>query len=420
MAHTEAPSAERPTLDYNPLQGAQTRDRHPVMAKARATCPVFYSPVLHGWVVTRHEDICEVVRAHDVFSNQGGTKPLFPLCDQAQTILDEGYPFDEVGSLLVTDPPLHSRLRKFVVGVFMPRRVAAMEPRIAEVANGLVDGFIGDGAADLVERFAYPLPLALITDLLGVPVGDGERLHQWSADKLNLQYTVLEPEAQVDAARGFVELQQYFEGIIDERRATPGDDIVSGLITLRVDDERPLKTHEIIGQLMGILVGGHETTMNLIANMLVLLLSDRSHWVALCENPDLAEATVEEALRVEAPSFGTWRTTTADVALGGVTIPAGERVHVVWGSANHDVAEFPDGPDRFDPQCPRDGSNLAFGRGLHFCPGAGLGRLEGRIALEVLTRRLPTLRLDPAIELVYRSSAVQHGPVSLPLTWDVD
>jgi cytochrome P450 len=158
--------------------------------------------------------------------------------------------------------------------------------------------------------------------------------------------------------------------------------------------------------------------MNLIANALVLLLRDREQWDALRADVSLAVPAVEEALRVEAPSFGAWRTTTVEAELGGVTIPAGSRVHIVWGSANHDAEEFPDDPDRFDVRCSREGANLAFGRGLHFCPGAGLGRLEGRIALEVLTSRLPTLRLDPAGTLEYRSSAVQHGPVALHAVWD--
>ena len=418
MAQTEAVPNGAPVLDYNPLTDPQRRDRHPVMAEARASSPVFFSPTLHGWVVTRHADICEVVRDHATYSSQGGTKPIVPLCDEAQAIIDSGFPFDEVGSLLVTDPPLHTRLRKFVVGVFTPRRVAAMEPRVHEIANELVDGFIADGHADLVARFAYPLPLALITDLLGVPATDGPQLHKWSADKLNLQYTVLGPEEQVEAAQGFVDLQRYFEGVIEQRRREPGDDVVSGLITLRVDDERPLRTSEIIGQLMGILVGGHETTMNLIANSLVLLLRDREQWDALRADPGLAPAAVEEALRVEAPSFGAWRTTTTEAELGGVTIPAGARVHIVWGSANHDAEEFPDDPDRFDVRCTREGANLAFGRGLHFCAGAPLGRLEGRIALEVLTQRMPSLRIAPGATLTYRSSAVQHGPDALPAVWD--
>jgi cytochrome P450 len=419
MATTESPgTTDRPTLDYNPLVPPQSRDRHPVMAQAREQVPVFYSPALHGWVVTRHADICEVVRDHETYSSRGGTKPLVPPCPEAQAILDSGYPFDEVGSVLVTDPPLHTRLRKFIVGVFTPRRVAAMEPRVREIANDLVDGFIDDGSADFVARYSYPLPLVLITELMGLPPEDGKQLHQWSSDKLNIQYTVLPPEGQVDAASGFVELQRYLEGIIEQRRAEPGDDIVSGLLTLRVEDERPLRTHEVIGQLMGILVGGHETTMNMISSSLVLLLRNREQWDALCADPGLAEAAVEESLRVEAPSFGTWRTTTREAQLGGATIPAGERVHIVWGSANHDPAEFPDQPERFDIRAPRTGVNMAFGRGLHFCPGAVLGRLEGRVALEVLTSRIPSLRLDPAIELEYRSSATQHGPVALPLSWD--
>ncbi len=420
MAQTDAPPSDWPTLDYNPLVGPQTRDRHPVMAQARESCPVFFSPALHGWVVTRHRDICDVVRNVEVFSSEGGTKPLVPLCAEAEAILAEGYPFDKVGSVLVTDPPLHTRLRKFIVGVFTPRRVAEMEPRVYEIAESLVDDIIADGHADLVARFAYPMPLALIMGLLDVPVEDGPQLHKWSADKLNLQYTVLDDAGQVAAARGFVELQQYFEALIEQRRAEPGDDVVSGLLNLRVEDERPLRTEEIIGQLMGVLVGGHETTMNLIANSLVLLLQDRAQWDAVCADPSLAVAAVEESLRVEAPSFGTWRTTTVETELGGATIPAGARVHIVWGSANHDAEEFPDDPDRFDIHQERDGINLAFGRGLHFCPGAALGRLEGRVALEVLTRRIPSLRLEPGVTLEYRSSAVQHGPIALPAVWDTD
>lgn len=409
---------DRPTIDYDPTSSTDASYRHEAMASARRSCPVAYSSALNGWVVSGHAEVCEAARSHEVFSSEGGTRPVTPLCDEAEAVLAEGFPFDEVGSLLVTDPPLHTRLRKFVAGVFTPRRVAAMEPRVRTSAEALVEGFAGAGRTELVTSLAYPLPLAMVTELMGLPVEDGPLLHRWSTDKLGLQFGALTPPDQVRAARGFVDMQRYFSAVIEERRRDPGDDIVSGLLTIRVEDERPLRDHELVGQLMGILVGGHETTMNLIASSVVLLMQHRGHWEALCADGGFADACVEESLRVESPSFGTWRTARRDIGLGGTTIRAGERVHLAWGSANRDAAEFPHDPEAFDPGIQREGLNLAFGRGLHFCAGAGLARLEGRVALQTLAIRLPGMRLDLEAPLRFRPSPVQHGPQEVHLVWD--
>jgi cytochrome P450 len=273
-----------------------------------------------------------------------------------------------------------------------------------------------------VSQFAFPLPLTVVGDLIGVPRQDHDRVHQWSADKFAVQWGNLSLDEYKVAARGFVDFQQYCAALIDARRREPRDDLVSDMVTIRLEGEQPLSTGELVGQLMGLVAAGHESTVNLLAHAVFHLLTQRGQWDELvADPPGQAGGAVEETLRYDNSVSGMWRTATEDVRVGGVPIPRGARLQVMFGSASRDEAAFPDRPDVFDitrSPAATAAQTLAFGRGAHFCLGPNLARLEARVALELLATRLPTLRLD--IErgaITWRPNAAFRGPVALPIAW---
>jgi cytochrome P450 len=406
---------------YNPFLPPDRDDPYPAWARIRREQPVFYSEVLDAWVVTRYQDICEIVRDTARFSNSASTTPVTPPPPEVQAVFDEGFRLAELVPLLSADPPTHTRLRRHMNQAFTPQRVAAQEPRIRIVASELIDQFAAEGRVDLVERFAYPLPLTVVMELQGVPSEDRANIHRWSDDKTAIQWGKLGLDEYLAAARGFVEFQRYFAELIEQRRAEPRDDVISTMVRVRVEDERPLSTAELVAQMMGLVSAGHETTMNLIAHAVLHLLRNREQWELLVRDPvGLAPRAVEETLRFDSSVSGLWRLTTEAVEVAGVRIPKGARVHVVFGSANRDETIW-DEPDRFDIQRETTTQHLAFGRGTHFCLGAALARLEGSVALELLATRLPSLRLDPdAPPVTWRPNSSFRGPSSLPLVWDLD
>jgi cytochrome P450 len=222
-------------------------------------------------------------------------------------------------------------------------------------------------------------------------------------------------EEHVAHARRFVEFQRYFDGIVADRRALPGNDLISQLVTIQFEDEQPLGTGELVGQLMGLVTAGHETTTNLIGHALIQLLRAGGGWRRLHDDASCAALAVDETLRHDTSVIGMMRVTTEDVALGGARIPAGSMVQLMFASAGHDERVFVD-PDRFDIDRPNAGQHLAFGKGIHYCLGAPLARAEARVALETLARRLPRLRLM-ADRIVFRPNAAFRGPVTLPVCW---
>jgi cytochrome P450 len=403
---------------YDPTAAPWRDDPHPVLAQARREEPVFRCPHQDAWVVTRYTDVAHVVSDAGRFSSADVLKRAGSMCPEAQRLMATGYSMAELRSMIILDPPDHAPVRRVVASAFTPRRVAGLEPRIRAIADDLVDGFAADGEVDLVARFAYPLPLAVITELLETPPGDREDIKRWSDDRIALVWGGLSEEGQVRCARSYVEYQEYLGAIVDERRAHPGDDFVSDLAAAVTSEGRRLERAEIIGQLVSVVSAGHETTTNLIAVGVALLLAT-GQWDDLCADPTLAAAAVEETLRFDGPAKAIPRTATTDVELSGVRIPAGDRVLAMLTSANRDEEIFDDA-GRFDIHRPHPGHpHLGFGRGQHYCAGAALGRLEGRVAFEVLTRRLPRLRLDTIDPLRFGPNAVIRTLQQLPLRWEV-
>ncbi|WP_181722088.1 cytochrome P450 family protein [Nocardia gipuzkoensis] len=315
--------------------------------------------------------------------------------------------------LLNADPPQHSRLRKLVTPAFAPARMEALAPRVVAIADDLLDALdrkAGTGPVDLLAEYAFPLPITVICELLGVPVEDRARFREWSAAVVDTAMST--PEAMRTATDAIV---GYFDGLVARRRQEgPGEDLISQLLLATEEGDR-LSHDELISMVFLILIAGHETTVNLIGNTVLELLADPSRYQALRDDPTSATPLVEEMLRYNGPvNTVTLRYTTAPVPLSGSVIPAGELVLVSVASANRDERQFA-APATFDPDRGANG-HLAFGHGIHYCLGAGLARLEARVGLTRLARRYPLLR--PAVDdvdLRWRESILIRGLQELPV-----
>jgi cytochrome P450 len=318
--------------------------------------------------------------------------------------------------MLFRDPPDHTRLRQLANTAFTPKRVAARRPAIEALANQLLDRLEERGdPADLIADFAFPLPVLVISDILGVPDADRDRFRDWSAVFAAAIDTdvpeLAEIAARADAATA--EVSDYLRWIIARRREEPRDDLLSAMIAARAEGDR-FTEQELIATCVLLLFAGHETTVNLIGNGTLALLRNPDQWRLLVSRSELAGTAVEELLRYDGPVQYTGRTAFADFEIGGVTVPRGAEVVTMLGSANRDPAAFAD-PDRLD--ITRSvGRIMSFGMGIHFCLGAPLARLEGEIAFAALASRLPGLTLaDPAP--AWRGGVVLRGLRALPVTW---
>ncbi|MGK5682115.1 cytochrome P450 family protein [Actinoplanes sp. URMC 104] len=376
-------------------------DPHPSYAQWRRDGPVREVRVASGaivWLVTRYDDARKVL-TDPRFSKRGpGT----------------GHPSDAIGRalsshMLAVDPPDHTRLRRLVSAAFTARRIEALRPRISQITTSLLDAFPRTGSFDLIDAFAFPLPIQVICELLGIPADDRDSFRAWS----NIIVGGVAYQAEFPgAAQAMV---AYIRGLIDARRTDPGEDLLSGLIEVRDSADR-LSEDELISMVFLLLIAGHETTVNLIGNGMYLLLSRRDRWETLCADPSLVPTAIEEFLRYESPvETATFRLTTEPVELGGRTIPANAPVLVGLLSANRDEDRFAD-PDTLQLDRPQN-PHLAFGHGIHYCLGAPLARLEAQIAFAALASRYPSLRLAvPESELTWRPGLLLRGLFTLPVT----
>ncbi|MGB2570692.1 cytochrome P450 [Micromonospora citrea] len=321
-------------------------------------------------------------------------------------------------SMLRTNPPDHSRMRRLAAGAFTPRRIAAMRDVVSAQADELVDAMLARAAdgepVDFLADFAYPLPVGVICALLGVPAADRPLFRRWAADLTG----VLEPEITLDelavADRGATELTRYFAALVEDRRRTPADDLTTALVQVHDADGGRLSGDELLANLVVLLVAGFETTTNLLGNGLVVLLDHPRAAQALRERPDLAADHVEELLRYDSPVQLTTRVNTAPATVGGVDLPAGSWTLLLLGAANRDPRRYPR-PARFDPWRAQS-HPLSFGAGPHYCLGAGLARLEAQVAFPLLLRRLPDLAL--AGRPRHRTRLTLRGYETLPVTID--
>ncbi len=377
------------------------RDPYPTLSLLRAEAPVSRVDLADGpvWLVTRYDDV-RAALADPRLSKDW--RHLLPPEARADA------PAEQIPMMLLLDPPDHTRLRGLVSRSFTARRIAALRPRVAEIAAELLDAVPADAPFDLMERYAFPLPVQVICELLGVPAADRDRFGAWSGTLIDQS----SPEATHEAT---VQLHAYLAALIADRRAEPDDALLSALTRVADADGDRLSEPELVAMAMLLMIAGHETTTNLIGNAVLGLLTHPDQLALLRARPELMPRAVEEFLRFDGPVWNaTYRFTTEDVELGGVTVPAASAVQLTLGSANRDEARFPDAARlRIDRDA---GGHVAFGHGIHFCLGAPLARIEGEVALSALLARFPRLELavDPA-ELVYRRSTLVRGLRALPL-----
>jgi cytochrome P450 len=401
---------------YSPFASPQLENPFPVWKQARDEQPVFFSEVLNAWVVTRYEDVALALRDHERFSSVGGSKPLTPPAPDVQAILDQ-VPDGQQMDVLTSDPPRHSRLRRFMQRNFTARRVSGLEGELRRLAMELIDAFAADRRCDFYTSFAHPYPLSAIGALLNLPRTDHDTIQHWVACNISLKWGSLEHDAHLAAAQGRVDFYRYCEALIDSRRHSPGADLLTAVVQDSDQSDDPLTGPEMVGQIMTFLTAGHETTANWLALAMSHLLEDRTRWEELCADRDRLDLVVEETLRYDGPAQTLWRTTLVDVELSGVTVPRGSRLGVVVGAADLDERVF-EHPASFDLDRPTNRSHLQFGRGIHACVGAGLARLEGRVAFDVLAGRLPGLRLRDDGAMSFRPNAIQRVPRQLLIEWD--
>jgi len=349
----------------------------------RQADPVHWDPDRRSWLLFRYADIEAVLRDDASFSARQGYAP----------------------SMLVTDPPEHTRLRSLVNKAFTARAVRNLAPHIQEIINGLLDDASARGEIDAIADFAYPLPITVIGELLGVDPDRRDFFRRTSVPLALALGPVRDPQLAINAFAGRNELLLYFDELINRRRAEPRDDLVSAMI--QAEDRGDFLSHqEVLGMMLLLLVGGHETTVNLIGNGLLALLRHPDQLEVFRANEGSERIAIDEMLRYDSPVQYSGRIAKVDVQLGGKTIRASQTVRMIFGAANRDPEVFSN-PDTFDVT--RDpNEHLAFGYGTHFCLGAQLARLEGELALSSLVRRFPNIELA-TLELRWRPAPVLRG-----------
>ena len=412
--HTESARAKSnanipdPTLSlYHLLDPEVLANPYPLYHRLRREDPVHWDPYLHAWVVTRYADVLTVFQR---FSAQRTPTPeqltalgLASLAPLAQVM---------VRQMLFLDPPAHARVRALASQAFTPRRVERLRSHIQDITHSLLDAVQDKGQMEMIADLARPLPAIVTAELLGVPISDWRQLTAWSADFAqvlgNFQHN---PERAPQVLRSLGEMTAYFQAAVAQQRVHPREGLIGALLTAEVDGDR-LSEEEVVANTIVTMVGGQETTTNLIGNGILTLLRHPEELERLREDLLLLPPAVEELLRYESPSQHTARLAPEDVVLGGKLIGKRQAVIAVMGAANRDPERFAE-PDRLDLGR-QDNRHVAFAWAAHFCFGAPLARIEGQVALEAVLRRMPGLRLAGG-PLQWRENLGLRGLTALPV-----
>ncbi len=397
---------------FNPLAPEFIRDPYPHYERLRSTDPMHLTP--HGmYLASRHAEASLVLRDKRFGKDfvERSTRRYGP------KIMEEPVFRSMSHWMLQQDPPDHARLRGLVVKAFTARRVEDMRPRIQQVVDETLDRIAARGHMDLIEDFAFRLPVTIICDMLGIPEDHREAFYSGSRNGGRLLDPVpLSPAEIAEANAGNAMAQMYFQQLFELRRKSPGDDLTTQLVQAEEDGSK-LSNEELSANIILLFGAGHETTVNLIGNGLLALHRNPDQLALLKANPALITTAIEEFLRYDSSVQMGARVTLEDIDdLGGRKIPKGETVLCLLGSANRDPAVYPDRPDRLDITRP-DVRPLSFGGGIHFCLGAQLARIEAEVAIATLLRRLPNLRLDDAENPEWRPTFVLRGLKRLPASW---
>jgi cytochrome P450 len=400
---------------FDPHDPAQTADPYPTYAALRRDTPVFHDPRLGVWVVCRYEDVVAVVKRPEVFSCGGALTAAGEFAPAVQAVLGDDVVLTPI--LNESDGPVHARIRGALGRWFNRQRIEGMEPRVRAIAHGLIDGFAAEGAADLMTDFAAELPGLVMCDLLGLPREDFPKLKGWTDDWLTLLSAGVSEEEQLRCAHGLRAYLDYLREQFLDRRDNPGDDLLTVLLPPELGGTAEVSLDEAVLNVVDFFAAGYGTTSNMIANGMATLFEYGEQYDRLRRDPALLDNAVEEILRFASSVQGAFRVTTRPAELGGVTIPAGGRVFLLYGSANHDEARFGN-PAVFDIDRSPVRDHVTFSRGIHFCIGAALARMEIRVALELLLKGLPELRPVPESVPLRLHHLYLNGYRTLPVEWD--
>jgi pimeloyl-[acyl-carrier protein] synthase len=398
-----------PTLSlFSLLDPKVLADPYPLYRRLREEAPAHWDPFLHTWVVTRYEDVLKVLLTFSADRT--------PNAEQLRAMnMENVTPIAAVmvKQMLFLDAPAHTRLRSICAYAFTPARVKVLREKVQSITDDLLDKALARGKMDVISDFAEPLPAIVTAEMLGVPVDDHVQLKNWSSDFAemlgNFQHN---PDRIPRVLRSTQDMVAYFKSAIQGQKEHPRDGLINALLNAEVDGER-LSEEDIIANVIVTMVGGQETTTNLIGNGLMSLLRNPSELARLRADLSLIPSAVEELLRYESPSQQTGRIAPENVTIAGQEIRQGQAVIAVMAAGNRDPERFPE-PDRLDLGR-QDNRHLAFGWGAHFCFGAPLARLEGQIAFETIMRRVGHLDLDP-VPLVWRENLGLRGLKALPIT----
>ncbi len=409
-ASQPATNAQQQVLSlYHLLDPEVLANPYPLYHRLRSEDPVHWDHYLHAWVVTRYADVVSVFQRFS--SNRTPTpEQLTALGLSALTPLAQVM----VRQMLFLDPPSHNRVRGLASKAFTPRRVEILRSHIQDITNSLLDAVQAKGQMDIIADLAYPLPAIVTSEMLGVPTSDWPQLTAWSTEFAqvlgNFQHN---PDRAPRVVRALEEMVAYFQAAVREQRQHPRDGLISAFLTTEVDGDK-LTEEEVVANTIVTMVGGQETTTNLIGNGILTLLRHRDQLELLKSDLSLIPSAIEELLRYESPSQHTARLAPHDIELGGKLIRQRQAAIAVMGAANRDPERFLD-PDRLDI-CRKDNRHVAFAWASHFCFGAPLARIEGQIAFESILRRMPNIQLKPG-PIVWRENLGLRGLIALPVTF---
>jgi len=395
---------------FNPLDPAFAQDPGPVLAAARRDEPVFFAPAVNAWVVTRFSDVEAVLRDPRRFTNKDILSIDDLLSPEVRDLVSNRIPME--GTLSGLDGDTHTRLRRVLSHAFSTKRIAELELEVSDLTWGLLEPLRRNGSSDLVGELCYPLPLVTITRLIGIPDEELPVFRQGVEDWgfLTLAHVLgVDVSEQLAAAYRLIDLHDRIEDLFDERRRTPRNDLLSEIVAR--EQSESLTRREMLSLVPGLFLAGHETIAQSLAMGLHQLLSDRPLWQSLVDDPDTVESVIEEMLRRDGPVFGMMRNVAEDCEIAGVAVPAGSRLYLCYWSANLDDGRY-DEPDEFDvTRASR--LHLAFARGIHYCIGAPLARMELRVALTTLARDHPDLRLEDGFVPTYSPRFFLRGATDL-------
>lgn len=392
-------------------------------AALREQAPAYQIPMMGFWLVSRHEDVKRIAADPATFSSVypellGTGLSFSPRTDKLDELLGTGFPWKS--SLLFTDPPVHTRHRRIIAEAFSPRRIRQLETSVRAIAGELCDGIIADLSAspgaeiDFVHRYSMPLTITVIADALGVDRTDTMRFKSWSDTVVERLGMLVPEERDLVLLADYVEFQHYFVDLVEKRRREPQDDLLTDLVTARPGGDEPLDNEELLSFLTVLLVAGNQTSTSLLNSMLLHLLRDPALMERVRADHTLIPALVEETLRYQSPIQTFFRKTTSDAVVGEVTIPAGSMVLVGFGAANRDERRF-SCPEAFDVDRPNAREHVAFSFGPHTCPGAGLGRSEARIGMEVFLDRFARISLPEAGEPRFMPNFMERTIAEFPI-----